>query len=139
MKMKKIFRMVLLFAFSGLACIGCGTKTEIFSSQSGGVEFDRHVPETTVTLEDKVKQVSDAYAAIQANYGQIQKAIEDTSAIRESRQAAQRFADAYSDRIEELGKMDFSSLGEDEIDDLMSELRSMVTAAREVNNAGDIE
>lgn len=137
--MKKMFHITLLFAFSCLACIGCGTGRESFISQSGGSEFDRHVPETTITMEDKVKQAVDAYATIQNSYRQIQETIEDTSADQKHRQAAGQFDDTYSDRIEELGKMDFSSLSEAEIDNLLAELRDMVTAARETNDLLSIE
>ncbi|MDE7479515.1 MAG: hypothetical protein K2M91_16525 [Lachnospiraceae bacterium] len=133
--MKKMIHIILLFVISSLTCIGCGTEKESFISQSGRTEFDRHVPDKTFTLEDKVKQVSDAYTAIQNNYQQIQEMIEDPSADLKHKQAALNFEDTYSDRIEELGEMNFSNLSEEEIDTLMSELREMVTAAREVNNA----
>ena len=85
-------------------------------------------------MEDKIKQVTDAYTTIQNSYKKAKEAAESTSASEEGKQAVQNFEDTYGDRIKELEEIDFSTLSEDEIDNLMSELREMVTAIRSTND-----
>ena len=103
---EKIIKTASLFALSCIICAGCGFEKKTVPNISSA-EIDRHVPDVEVTLEDKIKQVTDAYTTIQNTYG---------------------------DRIKELEEVDFSTLSEDEIDNLMSELREMVTAIRSTND-----
>ena len=130
---QKIARITSLFALSCIICAGCGFEKKTLPNISGA-EIDRHVPDINVTLEDKIKQVSDAYSTIQNNYQKVKEAAESTSITDEGKQAAQNFEDTYGDRIKELEEMDFSTLSEEEIDNLMSELREMVTAIRSTND-----
>lgn len=122
-----------LFALSCIICAGCGFERKTLPNISGA-EIDRHVPEIEVTLDDKIKQVSDAYTTIQNNYKKAKETLENTSASEEGKQAMQNFEDTYGDRIKELEEVDFSTFSEDEIDNLMSELREMVTSIRNAND-----
>lgn len=122
-----------LFALSCIICAGCGFERKTLPNISGA-EIDRHVPEIEVTLDDKIKQVSDAYTTIQNNYKKAKETLENASASEEGKQAMQNFEDTYGDRIKELEEVDFSTFSEDEIDNLMSELREMVTSIRNAND-----
>ena len=130
---KKIIKTASLFALSCIICAGCGFEKKTVPNISSA-EIDRHVPDVEVTLEDKIKQVTDAYTTIQNSYKKAKEAAASTSASEEGKQAVQNFEDTYGDRIKELEEIDFSTLSEDEIDNLMSELREMVTAIRSTND-----
>lgn len=98
-------------------------------------EIDRHVPDIEITLDDKIKQVSDAYTTIQNNYKNAKETAKNASVSEEGKQAMQTFEDTYGHRIKDLEDVDFSTLSEEEIDNLMSELREIVTAIRSTNDA----
>lgn len=135
MKHLHMLHISALLIGTALLFTGCSFFKSSHTVRSSDSDINQLVPNTEVTLDVKIKSVDDMRSFLQGSYTKMQELAAADGASPDGIKAAKAVEEQYADRLNELFALDFSTMGESEIDDYLIEMTDLITAIREARDA----
>lgn len=123
-----------------LICCSCksnissnSNEDEPMTTETFSVEINKLVPET-VTLDDIIEGADSLRNSVNDSYSIMLELAADKNASTEAVEAANNITSEYKSYIDDLAKLDFASMNQEEIDSYMAEMSELITKIREVRD-----
>ncbi len=131
----KYSHIILIFSAVCLIGICCSCNSAKETETIEKVEINHLVPETEYSIEMRIKGAQNLCASVQDSYSTMLELASADDASEKGIKAAKAVEEKHGERIKELSEIDFSALSENELEDYMSEMSSLITAIREARDA----
>ena len=118
-----------------LLLTGCGLFKSSHTLDTSDSQINELIPSTEVTLDSKRENASDMCSFLKSSYEKMQELAAEDDASADGIKAAKAVEEQYADRLNELFALDFSTMGEDEIDSYLIEMTDFITIIREARDA----
>ena len=132
MKYSHIILILSIISVIGVCCACQTTKELEFSDEA---EIRHLVPDTEFTIEKLIEGTQKLCDSVQDSYSTMLELAGADDASEKGIKATKAVEEKHGERIKELSEIDFSVLSENELEDYMSEMSSLITAIREARDA----
>lgn len=135
MRNKNIFQISAALLGIAFLLTGCSFFKNSHTLTPSDAGINELVPQTEVTLDSKRESAADMCSFLQSSYKKMQELAAAEDAAPDGIKAAKKVEEKYSERLNKLFTLDFSTMSENEIDALLIEMTDLITAIREARDA----
>lgn len=135
MKNGHILSISTLLIGSFLLLTGCSFFKSAHTLDTSDTHINELVPNTETTLETKRESATNMCNFLKSSYEKMQELATADDAAPDGIKAAKTVEEDYTDRLNELFALDFSTMDESEIDSYLIEMTDYITIIREARDA----